>query len=489
MNKAVTLIFPHQLHAAHPAIAPGREVYLIEEALFFSQYTFHKQKLILHRASMQFYQSWLEEKGHVVQYVSDEYARKLKGLGTALKTKGVTTIHCCEVYDFYLEKRLRAMASACGFEIRWYDSPNFVTPTPELVAMLSSEKSYLMGSFYIKQRKRLNLLVEGDAPVGGKWSFDAENRKKVPKGTPMPPVWEGGNNAFVEEARAYVNAKFPDAPGASEPFPYPVTFEEAAAALEHFLRHRMRLFGDYEDAILKQEHFLWHSLLTPALNTGLLSPMQVVAQTMSLHTELDFPLNSLEGFLRQIIGWREYMHGIYQLEGVRERTTNFFGFSRKMPAAFWEGNTGLPPVDDTIRKVLRTGYCHHIERLMILGNFMLLCEIDPDEVYEWFMALFIDAYDWVMVPNVYGMSQYSDGGLITTKPYVSGSNYVRKMSDYRKGDWCAIWDGLYWRFIHTHKERFRKNPRMSMMIRLSEKMEAGKLAGHLEQAEAFLARL
>jgi deoxyribodipyrimidine photolyase-related protein len=189
------------------------------------------------------------------------------------------------------------------------------------------------------------------------------------------------------------------------------------------------------------------------------------------------------------MGWREFIRIVYEREGRRQRTRNFWGFKRKIPASFWTGTTGIGPVDETIRKVLETGYCHHIERLMVLGNFMLLCEFDPDDVYRWFMELFLDAYDWVMVPNVYGMSQYADGGLMTTKPYISGSNYIVKMSDHPKGDWQTTWDALFWRFLHVHRETFRSNPRWSMLIKTFDNMSSEKRDGHRSTAERFLNRL
>ena len=251
----------------------------------------------------------------------------------------------------------------------------------------------------------------------------------------------------------------------------------------------MNDFGAYEDAIVKNESILFHSVLTPALNVGLLTPQQIIDKTFELHKKLNFPLNSLEGFIRQIIGWREFMRAIYLRESVKQRTKNAMGFTRKIPKSFYDGTTGIEPIDQTIKKILETGYCHHIERLMVLGNFMQVCEFDPDEVYRWFMELFIDAYDWVMVPNIYGMSQYADGGMMTTKPYVSGSNYILKMSDYTKGPWCEVWDGLYWRYIDQHQELFAKNPRMSMIVNLVKKMEPQKLKTHRHKAEQFLSSL
>ena len=290
-------------------------------------------------------------------------------------------------------------------------------------------------------------------------------------------------------AKKYIASNFDKNIGECQDFNYPITHDQAKEALDNFLLTRMPLFGDYEDAIAKKETFLFHSVLTPALNIGLLTPSQVIGRTMELHEKHHFPLNCLEGFIRQVIGWREFMRGIYEFEGVFERTNNHFNHRRKIPASFYNGTTGIVPIDTTIKKVLKTGYCHHIERLMLLGNFMLLCEFDPDEIYRGFMELFIDSYDWVMVPNVYGMTQYADGGLITTKPYISSSNYVLKMSDYKKGDWCKFWDGLYWRFVDKHQVEFSQNHRMGFVTNLLKRIKPETLETHLKNADQFLQAL
>jgi len=222
------------------------------------------------------------------------------------------------------------------------------------------------------------------------------------------------------------------------------------------------------------------------LNTGLLTPQQIIDATLEYASNHEIPLNSLEGFIRQIIGWREFIRGLYVFRGVEQRTKNFFGFTRKIPASFYDGTTGVEPLDITIKKLLRTGYCHHIERLMVLGNFMLLCEFDPDEVYRWFMELFIDAYDWVMIPNIYGMSQFADSGLMATKPYISGSNYLMKMSDYEKGEWQQTWDALFWRFMHVHRDFFLSNPRLGMLVRSFDKMPEQKRNQLISMANQFL---
>ena len=223
------------------------------------------------------------------------------------------------------------------------------------------------------------------------------------------------------------------------------------------------------------------------LNIGLLSPRQIIDAALAMIDEV--PLNSLEGFVRQIMGWREFMRITYERRGRSQRSRNYWGFTRQIPESFWKGTTGILPLDTTIKKALKSGYCHHIERLMVVGNFMLLCEFDPDEVFGWFMEMFVDAYDWVMVPNVYAMSQFADGGGMCTKPYISGSNYLMKMSDYKKGDWQPIWDGLFWRFMHVHRDFFLSNPRLGMLVKTFDKMAPEKQQQHLLVAERFLESL
>ncbi len=481
----ISLVFPHQLYARHPALDKRRSVYLIEDSLYFNQYPFHKQKLVLHRASMTYYQQLLEKKGYTVSYI-EAATSDLNKIFVQFKKQNVTTVHYADTTDYLLERRINRYANGNGIELKKYSSPNFLTTEEELNSLFAKEKKYLMANFYVKQRKRFDILVENEIPVGGQWSFDGDNRKKIPKGLTLPTTYAPKENEWVKEAKVYVLKNFKSNYGELSSFDWPVTHDEAEKVLDDFLLHRMKDFGTYEDAIVKNESILFHSVLTPALNIGLLTPQQIIDKTLEYHHKLNYPLNSLEGFVRQIIGWREFMRAIYLREGVKQRTHNAWNLTRKIPASFYDGTTGIEPVDHTIKKILKTGYCHHIERLMVLGNFMHLCEFDPDEVYRWFMELFIDAYDWVMVPNIYGMSQYADGGLMTTKPYVSGSNYILKMSDYTKGPWCEVWDGLYWRYIDQHKELFAKNPRMSMIVNLVNKMDPSKLTLHHTNAARFL---
>ncbi len=487
--SAISLLFPHQLFENNPALKKGQPVFIVEEYLFFNQYTFHKQKLVFHRASMKAYSSFLQSEGYVVTYIEAfERNADIRNLLPYLKDKHVTEIHYTDVTDYWLQQRLSTRAKQLNLTLVSYESPHFLLTSDQINNYFKDRKRFYQTDFYTQQRKHFKILVDKKLqPQGGKWTFDAENRLKYPKEKTPPEVHFPRPNEFWKEAKSYVENNFASNYGEiREDFIYPTTFTESRVWLKQFLQSRFVEFGDFEDALVARENILHHSVLTPMMNVGLLTPDEVLDQAITFANENAIPLNSLEGFVRQILGWREFIRGVYETKGVYERTTNFWNFKRKIPKSFWSATTGIAPVDATIEKILATGYCHHIERLMVLGNFMLLCEFDPDEVYKWFMELFIDSYDWVMVPNVYGMSQFADGGLMATKPYISGSNYLMKMSDYRKGDWQPVWDGLFWRFLHTHREFFLKNPRLSMLVRTFDKMPEEKRREHLRIAAHYI---
>jgi len=488
MNKAVNLIFPHQLFAQSPLLDNGAEVYLIEEYLFFKQYRFHKQKIAFHRASMKCYQSYLEAKKIKVTYISsNSKLADIRMFGDELTAKNIKEIHIIDPVDNWLEKRICAIAKYGTLHI--LESPSFLNTTAELSPFFRADKkSFFQTTFYKQQRKKLNILLdEAQNPIGGKWTFDVDNRKKYPKGKTPPSIYFPDTSSYWDEAVQYTETQFKNNPGELSKAPiYPINFKQAQDWLTQFLEFRFFDFGIYEDAIVKRQSFLNHSMLSPLLNAGLLLPNEVLEQSLSFAEKEQIPINSTEGFVRQIIGWREFVRGMYYCKGSYSRTQNFWNFSRKIPASFYDGSTGIEPIDETIKLVLKTGYCHHIERLMVLGNFMLLCEFDPKDVYQWFMELFIDAYDWVMVPNVYGMSLFADGGTFATKPYIAGSNYLRKMSNYPRGDWEKIWDGLFWSFIEKHQAFFKTNPRTSMLYYTFNKMDAAKQEIHREHATAFI---
>ena len=477
---AAALIFPHQLFAAHPALAPGRPVFLAEDSLYFGNdkhhpVAFHKQKLVLHRASMRAYADELRLLGHSVQLI-DSYPKALPA--------DLTDLHLAEPHDFILEKRLRRFAEGRGIALHIHPTPAFLSPPEFLEEHIARRKKPFMATFYQAQRKRMGILVDADGnPEGGQWSFDEDNRKKLPKNHTPPEAPTSQQNSYVIEAIKWVEKNFPNNPGTAANFRYPVTRADAKEWLVEFIDKRFADFGVYEDAISTQHAFINHSVITPVLNIGLLTPQEIIDAALA---KKDIPLNSLEGFIRQVIGWREFMHGIYKHRGVAIRNTNFFGHTRPIPKSFYDATTGIPPIDRIIRQLHDEAYCHHIERLMILGNFMLLCRFDPDAVYLWFMEFHIDAYDWVMVPNIYGMSQFADGGTFTTKPYISGSNYVLKMSDEKAGPWTETWDALFWTFVADHQELFLKNPRSSMMARTWQKFSAEKQGRLSDAARIFL---
>lgn len=478
----VTCIFPHQLFENHPALAKERPIFLIEEFLLFSIQRFHKMRLTLLRASMKEYEIFLKKKGYTTGYIDHTHCEKRGDWIKVLAQKGVTHLHFAEAADDFLMQDIRN----APLEFTVYDSPMFLLSLDEIEEIFHNEANWKMGSFYIKQRKTHHILIENGKPVGGKWSFDAENRKRLPQNCRLPSLPTSNSSSCIQEAQRYVDTHFPSAYGSHSPFLYPTTFALAEKWLDNFLNERFAFFGPYEDAIAKDESFLFHSVLSPLLNVGLLTPRQVLKKALDFAKKHKTPLASLEGFVRQIIGWREFMRATYQLKGRSQRNRSFFHHKKALPSSFWDGTTGIPPVDETIKKVLKTGYAHHIERLMVLGNFMFLCEFSPTSIYEWFMALFVDAYDWVMVPNVYGMSQFADGGTIVTKPYFSGSNYLLKMSNYAKGDWCAVWDGLFWRFMKKHRSFLETNQRMSVLTKQLDKKNPER-EQKIKAAERFLA--
>jgi len=437
---------------------------------------------------MKYYESYLAKHEKEISYIQqDEDISDIRKLIPYLKKKGYNTINYILTNDNYLERRIKNAAEKSEIDLKGLENPMFLNSSIDLESFFRSDKKkFYQTSFYIEQRKKLGILLDASGnSEGGKWSFDTENRKKYPKGKVPPKIEVLKSDSFFKEAKDYVKKHFKGNPGEFPELPiYPHTHKSSDRWLDLFLEQRMQEFGPYEDAMVQKESFLNHSIISPLLNSGLITPLEVIQKTLTFKDR--YPLNSLEGFLRQIIGWREFIRGVYLVKGTQERTTNFFKFNRKIPASFYDATTGILPIDVTIKKVQKTAYNHHIERLMVLGNFMMLCEFDPNEIYKWFMEHYIDAYDWVMVPNVYGMSQFADGGLMSTKPYISSSNYLKKMSDFPKGDWQQTWDALYWRFIDLQREIFNKNIRMKFMVTMLDKMPEEKRLNHFKIANEYL---
>ena len=471
----ISLILPHQLFYPNPVLSRSRIVVISEDPIFFNdkEYPtrFHKQKIMLHLLSIKCYSDELKDYGYNVKILDNSLIKPPNFYESFFKTNKISEVHYIDPHDFIVQKRLNTAFKKLRIKSHFYDTPGFINTKDEIDDYFLNRKKFFLTTFYQKERKKLNILVNHEGkPDGGKWSYDSENRKKLPKNINIPPLIKNTyKNIDFKNTIEHINSNFKQNYGTTDSFNYPVNRLQAKNALNLFLEERFLDFGSYEDAISTEHRFIFHSVLSPAMNIGLLTPSEVIRASLDFSDQHSIPINSLEGFIRQIIGWREFIRGIYQVKGVYQRTKNYWNFTKKIPEEFYSGKTGINPVDDTIKNIMKYAYSHHIERLMILGNIMCLLRYDPDEVYKWFMELFIDSYDWVMVPNVYGMSQFADGGIMSTKPYISGSNYIMKMSNYKKGEWNLKWDALYWNFINDHNSFFQKNPRMSMMTSLYNK--------------------
>lgn len=487
MNEA-TLIFPHQLWLDNPAVSDNRLLVFVEDPLFFTQYNFHIKKRILHRASMRAFEELLQSKGYQTLYISSSPDAETGALLDCLKARGLEAIHLVEPDDYLLERRIRREANRVGVRLQVYDSPGFLMNRSQGAEWMQVHRMH-QTDWYIHWRKQLGILMDADGkPTGKRWTFDTENRQPFPAGMQAPPLPDPQlPNDFLSHA-ASVRAEFPGAPGINGNFEYPITHAAAEKWLDAFIEQRLCHFGPYQDAMVPGQTFLFHSVLSPMLNTGLLTPEQVLQRTLDGAAARQVSIASLEGFIRQVLGWREFVRAVYHSHGVKQRTANHLQHTAKLTEPFYSGETGFFPFDEAYCRLEHTAYSHHIERLMVQGNLFLLLGIDPDEVYRWFMELFIDAYDWVMVPNVYGMSQYADGGAMVTKPYISGSPYLLRMGKYKKAAWCAEWDALYWSFLYQHRETLSGNPRMAIPLASLRKME-GKLPGYLQTREAVWLRL
>jgi deoxyribodipyrimidine photolyase-related protein len=457
----IFLIFPTQLYL-NLNLLFNKKIYLIEEPRYFIDFKYHKLKLAYHRSTIKSYYDHLLKNKINVEYI-DFYlvnAKFYKSLINIVKDK---KIYMYNPTDKILFNNILAYIPNIIIE----ETLNFTINEKlikENINKFYNGKKYNHQNFYKWQRKRLNILIDKDGkPTGGIWSFDKENRKKIPNNVDIPNILKLENNDYINESKIYVEKYFKNNYGSLDNFIYPINHTDSKKWLLYFLKNKFQNFGIYEDAETNRDPFLFHSVLTPMMNIGLLTDNEVLDITLKYQDII--PIESFEGFIRQIIGWRNYMYALYILEGNNLTKVNFLNHKNKLnKKIMWTGKTDILPIDNIINKIINYSYAHHIERLMYLGNYMLLCMIDPNDVYEIFMEWTIDAYDWVMIPNVYGMSQYSDGGNIMTRPYFSSSNYILKMSDYKKAEWCKIWDALYYNFINTHQIILEKNYATSRQV-------------------------
>ena len=481
--KTVLLLYPHQLFAAEH-LPKVDAVYVVEEPLYFGsdeQYPalYHKQKLVLHRAGLRRYvEEVLWPNNFTVEYF-DIVDTKWTGEPIVHAVEqGFEHIYVFDPADDILEKRLsKTLAEQTStVTLELLPSPGFYLNRKDIDSYFGGKQQFKFADFYQWQRERFNILIDDDfRPVGGKWTYDTEKREKLSSEVVLPGMPSFGSAKHVSEAIAFVTEHFPGNPGSLESFMWPTSHDEATVWLNDFLQHRFASYGTYQDAISNRGVWLFHGMLSVSLNCGLLTPKQVVEAALRYAAKHDIPLVSVEGFIQQLIGWREYVRALYVMKGAALRTSNVFKHERKLTGHWYSGTTGLPPLDDTIKKAQNYGYATAVERLMVVGNAMLLAEIHPTEVYKWFAELFVDAYDWVLVPNVYGISQFASSDLMVAKPAISASNYILSMSDYDRGEWSNVWDGLYWRFVDTHRNYFSKNPRIGgVLLKRYETMDPAR---------------
>ena len=488
-DKTIRLILGNQLFPIQlQNIEEDETVFMCEDSGLCTYEKHHKSKIALFFNAMRSFRDSLEAANIDCIYYDfnnkfeDSYIKKLS---SEIKDNNFSCIRFFEIEDKPFENEIMQMISDLDIKCEVLNTPMFLDSRESFKDFVGDKKFLLQANYYKKARKEMDILIENDKPVGGKWSFDDENRKKLPKDYLIPklPVIKERND--FEEISNFINTEFNDHPGnINNIFPY--TTEQALDWLDTFFEERFKDFGPYEDAIFMGEHFQLHSALSSSMNLGIITPQQIITKAKDYAEANDIPLNSLEGFVRQIIGWREFIRGIYQNFSEKMINSNYWNHNRKLSEAWYTGDTGIEPLDDAIKGALEFGYTHHINRLMVLASIMNMSRIHPSEIYKWFMEMFVDSSEWVMVPNVFGMGTFADGGIFATKPYISGSSYILRMSNFKKGDWCEIVDGLYWKFIEDNKEFFAKNPRLSLMIRALEKLDQERKLRIFKAAEIFI---
>ena len=460
---------------------------MAEDKGLCTHFKYHKHKLVLFLSAMRSHADEIR-KNHDIKYTQlddkDNQGKYVKNLEKVLKQHGIKEIVTYKIEDKFFKQEIEDFSKSMSIQQEQKDSPGFMNSPDDFEEYLENVSGPFMHNYYIRQRKKLGLLLDNKGkPLHGKWSFDKENRKKLPADIQIPERPRFKATRHTTEVKKLVNSVFPDHPGNTDDFNYGTTRNTALRELKSFLTERFNEFGPYEDAMDKKRRFIFHSVLSPYLNTGLLTPAEVIEAAVGYGLENNIHFPSIEGFVRQIAGWREFMRGMYHFYDLKN---NYFNHNNSLTGSWYHGTTGIDPLDNIIRKVKKHAYAHHIERLMVLGNIMLLSEIHPDEVYRWFMEMFIDSADWVMVPNVYGMSQFADGGKFATKPYIAGSNYILKISNYDKGEWTDTVDGLYWRFVDKNRDFLRKNARMGVMVKSFERMKKERKKNILKKAETFI---
>ena len=486
--------------AALKAADKARDVVVMAEVAAETGYVpHHPKKIAFLFAAMRKFALRLESQGWSVAYTRLDDPENAGSIEAELLRRaeefGASDVLATEPGEWRLIQALRGHP----LNVHLLEDDRFLCPHAEFNAWAEGRKALRMEFFYRQMRRKTGLLMDGDQPEGGQWNFDRDNRTGPPKGLagPMPPRFEP--DRVTEEVLHLVESRFGHHFGDFRPFWFATDPEQADQALDHFITHALPWFGDYQDAMVTGQDFLFHAVLSVYINAGLLDPLEVCRRAEAAYRAGDAPLNAAEGFIRQIIGWREFVRGIYFHEGPGYAQRNALGHSRTLPPVFWGAKTRMRCMKEAVGVTRREAYAHHIQRLMVTGNFALLAGIDPAEVHEWYLAVYADAYEWVEAPNTVGMSQFADGGVVGSKPYVSSGNYISKMSDYCKtctygvkvktGPDACPFNLLYWHFLSRHRDRFAENPRMAQMYRTWDRLDASRQSEILRDAEAVLSRL
>ncbi|WP_187428967.1 cryptochrome/photolyase family protein [Roseobacter fucihabitans] len=477
-----------------------RDIVVIAEVMEETTYvTHHPKKIALVLAAMRQFAKRLTQAGWDVRYSQlDDTQNAGSIVGELLRRSeetGASDVLVTEPGEWRLINKLKHAP------IKVYILPDerFIASHQMFETWAEGRKQLRMEYFYREMRRKTGLLMEGDKPAGEKWNFDHDNRKPAPDDVAFDGPLRFEPDETVQEVLSLVAARFGEHFGTLTPFWFATTREQSLEALDHFISKALAKFGDYQDAMLSQNRFLYHAIISAYINIGLLDPLEVCERVAEAYDNGDVPINAAEGFIRQIIGWREYMRGIYFLEGPEYTGRNALGHKRDLPALFWGAKTDMRCLSKAVEQTQQEAYAHHIQRLMITGNFALLAGIDPARVHEWYLAVYMDAFEWVEAPNTVGMSQFADGGIIASKPYVSSGAYINRMSDYCKG--CAYkvsqktgegacpFNLLYWHFLDRHRDRFKDNARMGNMYRTWDRMDGDKRETVLSEAQGFLDRL
>ena len=477
MARAIVISGTQLSIAYHSALQAdaGAPIIMIESRSVSRKYKYHKQKLAFVLTAMREYADELRDSGRIVHYrTMDESDESwFTTLKTICDKYGYDELMVMRQNDRTPQQKMEAWCQENSIELVITPNSLFLTSTSEFNEWAESQKRLQLEQFYHWQRGRLDILMVDGKPTGGKWNYDAENRKPLPKQIEIPTLAEPTESCHRADVLALIEKYFPNNPGSLEVNWLATTRVDAKTALNDFVSQRLGSFGDYEDAMRGGETFLFHSALSALLNVGLLHPKEVVTAALAS----DAPLASREGFIRQVIGWREFMFGLYNTMGPDYKSQNYLEQSEPLPDWWWQlKGAPEPPLEDMLSRLNTYGYSHHIERLMVAGNYMLLANYNPQEVYKWFMSMYVDAYEWVMVPNVIGMSQYADGGMdhggFATKPYISGSNYLQKMGQWwpsAKAAQHSDWTKMYWDFLTRNEAKLRSNYRLRPLYKNVDK--------------------